>query len=132
MIPLQCTRIVVATVADATIVLAKRAFNGQFSRPGKTACRTIPGYPKIDVNNDYFLARFDGALIDGQSWGRGRNLVAKQPDMGMDFHSSRHANLAELHYREVCLGLTVQCTIAQGISGISDYMVRLIAALQSF
>lgn len=70
------------------------------------AFRKIPGYPKIDANNDYFLARFDGALIDGQSWGRGRDLLHKQQDMGMTFHNNRHANLAELHHREVCLHLT--------------------------
>ena len=98
-----------ATVAEATFVFTKGFLNCQF------ACRKIPGYPKIDANNDYFLARFDGALIDGQSWGRGHNLLAKRSDMGMDVHSSRHANLAELCHREVCLqlmhtwfGLTVQ------------------------
>ncbi|KAL3148070.1 hypothetical protein ABBQ38_014355 [Trebouxia sp. C0009 RCD-2024] len=66
--------------------------------------RQIPGFPKIDANNDYFLARFDGALIDGQSWGRGRQTLSKQQpvDMGSNPHnSSRQASLAELYQKEL-------------------------------
>lgn len=70
------------------------------------ACRQIAGFPKIDANNDYFLARFDGALIDGQSWGRGQNTLSMKQaiDMGSNPHSSsRQASLAELYQKEVCL-----------------------------
>ena len=56
--------------------------------------------------------------------------------MGTKFPSSRHANLDELHHREVCLQLmhtwfesTTQFPTAQGLS---DYMVRWLAALPSF
>ena len=35
------------------------------------ACRRIPGYPKVDRDNDYLMARFDGAVLDGKPWGRG-------------------------------------------------------------
>ena len=33
--------------------------------------RQIPGYPKVDRDNDYLMARFDGAVLDGKPWGRG-------------------------------------------------------------
>ena len=33
-------------------------------------CRLIPGYPKIDNNNDYLIARFDDVIIDALSWKR--------------------------------------------------------------
>lgn len=32
------------------------------------ACRQIPGYPRIDRNNDYLIARFDGLVIDAKPW----------------------------------------------------------------
>ncbi|KAL3140809.1 hypothetical protein ABBQ32_005352 [Trebouxia sp. C0010 RCD-2024] len=66
--------------------------------------RQIAGFPKIDANNDYFLARFDGALIDGQSWGRGQNTLSMKQaiDMGSNPHSSsRQASLAELYQKEM-------------------------------
>ena len=28
--------------------------------------RHMPGYPRIDVGNDYLMARYDGAILDGQ------------------------------------------------------------------
>lgn len=28
--------------------------------------RHMPGYPRIDVGNDYLMARYDGAIVDGQ------------------------------------------------------------------
>ena len=33
--------------------------------------RQIPGYPKVDRDNDYLMARFDGAVLDAKPWGRG-------------------------------------------------------------
>ncbi|KAK9812844.1 hypothetical protein WJX72_004622 [[Myrmecia] bisecta] len=33
--------------------------------------RQIPGYPRVDQDNDYLLARFDGAVLDAKPWGRG-------------------------------------------------------------
>lgn len=28
--------------------------------------RHMPGYPRIDIGNDYLMARYDGAILDGQ------------------------------------------------------------------
>ncbi|KAK9838450.1 hypothetical protein WJX81_000079 [Elliptochloris bilobata] len=39
--------------------------------------RHMPGYPRIDVGNDYLMARYDGAILDGQAWGLG---AAGPPD----------------------------------------------------
>lgn len=65
--------------------------------------RKIPGYPKIDTHNDYFLARFDGALIDGQSWGTARpSLGSNSQTLQPTSHSTQSAMLARLHQKEVC------------------------------
>ena len=50
-----------------------------------------------------FLARFDGALIDGQSWGRGRTTLSRSPPIDTDPHSNYHAMIAQLHQKEVSL-----------------------------
>ncbi|KAL0052035.1 hypothetical protein WJX82_006842 [Trebouxia sp. C0006] len=64
--------------------------------------RKLPGYPKIDTHNDYFLARFDGALIDGQSWGRGRpTLDPTTQHVDAQYHNTHHAMLAKLHQKEM-------------------------------
>ncbi|KAL0028686.1 hypothetical protein WJX79_010548 [Trebouxia sp. C0005] len=64
--------------------------------------RKIPGYPKIDTHNDYFLARFDGALIDGQSWGRGRpTLDFTSQHVDLQYYNTQHAMLAQLHQKEM-------------------------------
>ena len=34
----------------------------------------MPGYPRVDKNNDYLQGRFDGAVLDGLSWGYGALL----------------------------------------------------------
>ena len=66
------------------------------------ASRKIPGYPKIDTHNDYFLARFDGALIDGQSWGQGRpTLDPTTQHVDAQYRNTHHAMLAKLHQKEV-------------------------------
>jgi len=31
-------------------------------------CRQIPGYPRIDRNNDYLVSRFDGLVLDAKPW----------------------------------------------------------------
>ncbi|DBA87502.1 TPA: hypothetical protein ACH3X1_004532 [Trebouxia sp. C0004] len=64
--------------------------------------RRIPGYPKIDTHNDYFLACFDGALIDGQSWGRGRpTLGPTNQHVDSQYRNTHHAMLAQLHQKEM-------------------------------
>ncbi len=66
------------------------------------ASRKLPGYPKIDTHNDYFLARFDGALIDGQSWGQGRpTLDPTTQHVDAQYRNTHHAMLAKLHQKEV-------------------------------
>lgn len=74
------------------------------------ASRKIPGYPKIDTHNDYFLARFDGALIDGQSWGRGRpTLDFTSQHVDLQYYNTQHAMLAQLHQKEVWIP---RCSVA--------------------
>ncbi len=74
------------------------------------ASRKIPGYPKIDTHNDYFLARFDGALIDGQSWGRGRpTLGPTSQHVDSQSRNTHHAMLAQLHQKEVWVP---RCSVA--------------------
>lgn len=34
--------------------------------------RQMADYPRVDANNSYLLARYDGAIIDGKPWGLGR------------------------------------------------------------
>ena len=31
----------------------------------------MPGYPKVDQQSDYLIARYDGAVLDAKPWGRG-------------------------------------------------------------
>ncbi|KAG6542768.1 hypothetical protein Mapa_015845 [Marchantia paleacea] len=33
--------------------------------------RYMPGYPRVDTGNPYLIARYDGLILDGKSWGRG-------------------------------------------------------------
>ncbi|KAJ8541170.1 hypothetical protein K7X08_001986 [Anisodus acutangulus] len=33
--------------------------------------RYIPGYPRIDAQNSHLITRYDGTVINGQSWGAG-------------------------------------------------------------
>ncbi|KAK9821861.1 hypothetical protein WJX74_006373 [Apatococcus lobatus] len=33
--------------------------------------RRMPGYPRVDKDNDYLQGRFDGSVLDGLSWGYG-------------------------------------------------------------
>lgn len=64
--------------------------------------RKVPGYPKIDTHNDYFLARFDGALIDGQSWGQGRpTLGPSSQHVDLQYNNTHHAMLAQLRQKEM-------------------------------
>jgi len=74
------------------------------------ASRKIPGYPKIDTHNDYFLARFDGALIDGQSWGQGRpTLGPTSQHVDSQYCNTHHAMLAKLHQKEVLITMFCGC-----------------------
>lgn len=34
--------------------------------------RQMADYPRVDANNSYLLARYDGTIIDGKPWGLGR------------------------------------------------------------
>ncbi len=31
-------------------------------------CRQIPGYPRVDRENDYLISRFDGMVLDAKPW----------------------------------------------------------------
>lgn len=64
-------------------------------------CRRIPGFPKIDTNNDYFLARFDGALIDGQSWTRVGPYAGSMQSISPPEPAVHRALLAQLQQLEV-------------------------------
>lgn len=64
-------------------------------------CRRIPGFPKIDTNNDYFLARFDGALIDGQSWTRVGPYAGSMQSISPPDTAVHRALLAQLQQLEV-------------------------------
>lgn len=33
----------------------------------------MANYPRVDADNPYLLARFDGAIVDGKPWGKGGN-----------------------------------------------------------
>lgn len=33
--------------------------------------REMPGYPTVDRDNDFLIARFDGAVLDAKPWGPG-------------------------------------------------------------
>jgi hypothetical protein len=61
-------------------------------RPSDAArvLRQIPGYPKVDRNNDYLIARFDGAVLDAKPWARG----APHPDQCPARDSQRPAERA--------------------------------------
>ena len=63
--------------------------------------RRIPGFPKIDTDNDYFLARFDGALIDGQSWTRVRADAGSMQSGSRPENALHRALLAQLQQKEV-------------------------------
>lgn len=45
-------------------------------------CRKIPGYPRVDRGNDYLMARFDGAVLDAQPWGRGDSQPIQETQAG--------------------------------------------------
>lgn len=64
--------------------------------------RRIPGYPKIDAENDYFLARFDGALIDGQSWTRVSQPTSRAQTHTQQDNAVHRALLMQLQHKEVC------------------------------
>ncbi len=86
------------------------------------ASRKIPGYPKIDTHNDYFLARFDGALIDGQSWGRGRPALGPTSQhVDLQYRNTHHAMLAKLHQKEVWIP---RCSMA--VSFVRQVLLKLI------
>ena len=69
----------------------------------RLCCRRIPGFPKIDTNNDYFLARFDGALIDGQSWTRVSPNTGSVPNISPPESAVHRLLLQQLQKLEVRL-----------------------------
>ena len=60
--------------------------------------RQIPGYPRIDRDNDYLLARIDGAVLDGKPWGHG----TQEPGYTLALHprNSAEAALSRLEVRD--------------------------------
>lgn len=63
--------------------------------------RRIPGFPKIDAQNDYFLARFDGALIDGHAWTRVAAQTGSMQSTGHQESAVQKAWMAQLQKLEV-------------------------------
>jgi hypothetical protein len=64
-------------------------------------CRDMPGYPKVDKESDFLIARFDGAVLDGKPWGRGA-LDDVPPSAGsLGYNQQQAAMLASLQGLEV-------------------------------
>ena len=69
----------------------------------------MPGYPRVDRNNDTLIARFDGAVIDAKPWGEGARGPLPVPS------SLRYAeSTSRLHQLQVLLcrwrAIIVQCS----------------------
>lgn len=65
--------------------------------PPPPPCRQIPGYPRIDRENDYLLARMDGAVLDGKPWGRGAQRAGQT--LALVPRNSAEAALSHLEVR---------------------------------
>ncbi len=65
-------------------------------------CRDMPGYPKVDRENDYLIARYDSAVLDAKPWGRGA-LQAASSAQSLGYTGQQAVVLRELLRKEVCL-----------------------------
>lgn len=67
-----------------------------------TQCRDMPGYPKVDRQSDYLIARYDGAVLDAKPWGRGA-LEPAQSAQSLGYTGQQAMVLQQLLQKEVCL-----------------------------
>ena len=65
-------------------------------------CRDMPGYPKVDRQSDYLIARYDGAVLDAKPWGRGAQEPA-QSAQSLGYTGQQAVVLQQLLRKEVCL-----------------------------
>lgn len=71
--------------------------------------RRIPGFPKIDAHNDYFLARFDGQLLDGHAWTRVAAQIGSMQSTGQPESAVHKVLLAQLQQLEVSHSICMCC-----------------------
>lgn len=64
----------------------------------------MPGYPKVDQQSDYLIARYDGAVLDAKPWGRGATEAA-QTALSLGYTGQQAVILQELLRKEVRLVL---------------------------
>ena len=64
-------------------------------------CRDMPGYPKVDRESDYLIARYDGAVLDAKPWGRGA-LQPAPSAQSLGYTGQQAVVLRELLRKEVC------------------------------
>ena len=62
-------------------------------------CRYMPGYPKIDQESDYLIARYDGTVLDAKPWGRGA-LEAAQNAIALGYTRQQETILQQLLRKE--------------------------------
>ena len=62
----------------------------------------MPGYPKVDRESDYLIARYDGAVLDAKPWGRGA-LQPAPSAQSLGYTGQQAVVLRELLRKEVCL-----------------------------
>ena len=62
-------------------------------------CRYMPGYPKVDQESDYLIARYDGAVLDAKPWGRGAQ-EAVQNALMLGYTGQQEAILQQLLRKE--------------------------------
>ena len=67
-------------------------------------CRDMPGYPKVDRESDYLIARYDGAVLDAKPWGRGA-LGPALSAQSLGYTGQQAVVLQQLLQKEVCLSL---------------------------
>ena len=60
----------------------------------------MPGYPKVDRQSDYLIARYDGAVLDAKPWGRGA-LEPAQSARSLGYTGQQAVVLQELLRKEV-------------------------------
>ena len=59
----------------------------------------MPGYPKVDQESDYLIARYDGAVLDAKPWGRGAQ-EAVQNALTLGYTGQQEAILQHLLRKE--------------------------------
>ena len=59
----------------------------------------MPGYPKVDQESDYLIARYDSTVLDAKPWGRGA-LEAAQTALALGYTWRQEAVLQQLLRKE--------------------------------